>query len=233
MSIFQLTSSRRGWQNGWKTKEDKPVFQLTSSRRGWRCKQSWFYQWINISTHILTKRMTTRIFQKNWNFLFQLTSSRRGWQIPTTEYWWLVDISTHILTKRMTAEPCSCECCEEFQLTSSRRGWLHEIGKTTLDVNFNSHPHEEDDHSYLYYEEDSPISTHILTKRMTRRQEVIDYVINISTHILTKRMTLLTMQKNITMLFQLTSSRRGWHWGASASSSIGSISTHILTKRMT
>ena len=98
-----------------------------------------------------------------------------------------------------------------FQLTSSRRGWLL-ILKFNLEI--------------------CPISTHILTKRMTRHTRRTDPEQNISTHILTKRMTrspslsigsclyfnshpheeddLKKGIKNKPFLFQLTSSRRGW-----------------------
>ena len=55
-----------------------------------------------ISTHILTKRMTVRTGRRNQRNEFQLTSSRRGWPtvtpIPISSFL----ISTHILTKRMT-----------------------------------------------------------------------------------------------------------------------------------
>ena len=123
------------------------------------------------------------------------------------------------------------------------------------------------------------ISTHILTKRMTLSCHWICVAFNISTHILTKRMTFhacvrvpLTEHFNshpheeddwnicanftVTELFQLTSSRRGWHdarnWRITPKRNFNShpheeddeyhherlerrkyISTHILTKRMT
>ena len=166
--------------------------------------------------------------------LFQLTSSRREWREHPTQqrsrvmhfnshpheeddnvHWWrccISEISTHILTKRMTL----------FCLRPCR-----------TDLYFNSHPHEEDDMSLRFCIEVISISTHILTKRMTV------YPINrqhsrsvISTHILTKRMTLYfktlkvwyinfnshpheedddnILSYDTDMLFQLTSSRRGW-----------------------
>ena len=164
------------------------IFQLTSSRRGWR-----------FMNHICMQRS-----------IFQLTSSRRGWR---TVYFRNViyfnshpheeddqmegpgktavhneTISTHILTKRMTA------------LCSSPESQTH----------FNSHPHEEDD-LYLVccWRSLADISTHILTKRMTVRSTSGGSPPVISTHILTKRMTYIWIFK-ATILFQLTSSRRGW-----------------------
>ena len=100
---FQLTSSRRGWRptichqrwainnfNSHPHEEDDlqsvipfgnvEIFQLTSSRRGWLAAIQEFSAKEFISTHILTKRMTSFSYS-----LFRLST-----------------ISTHILTKRMT-----------------------------------------------------------------------------------------------------------------------------------
>ena len=121
------------------------VFQLTSSRRGWQwwIRFQLLYKYFNshpheeddstespadripcISTHILTKRMTYRLVEESYLWKFQLTSSRRGWQdactrkmsrkyfnshpheeddVPSIPRQVVVAISTHILTKRMTA----------------------------------------------------------------------------------------------------------------------------------
>ena len=75
-------------------------------------------------------------------------------------------ISTHILTKRMTIG--------------------RELQRMHL-MNFNSHPHEEDDNMVCKSIEDRDISTHILTKRMT-----VPFLIFVRY-----------------IIFQLTSSRRG------------------------
>ena len=145
-------------------------------------------RFVKISTHILTKRMTRKLYWNSPNFTFQLTSSRRGWQydiVPHLEHQYFNShpheeddetgrnifsrsqiISTHILTKRMTTWVIMCEIVLEFQLTSSRRGWQFPMLNFPCII----------------------ISTHILTKRMTRLSE--SYV-EIS-------------------IFQLTSSRRGW-----------------------
>ena len=142
---FQLTSSRRGWQQEKKDKMHMSLFQLTSSRRGWRDHswqshdESYFNSHPheeddiiqnfpapsgNISTHILTKRMTVwRDVTMTDKEAFQLTSSRRGW-------------------------PPNCRRIrqrEAFQLTSSRRGWQGTLEATLWKKHFNSHPHEEDD----------------------------------------------------------------------------------------
>ena len=143
-------------------------------------------------------------------------------------------ISTHILTKRMTLFAIAIVSSDIFQLTSSRRGWLiffwfylsiffyfnshpHEEDDSVRynlkrhEVYFNSHPHEEDDCGRGGLDWDDVISTHILTKRMTQSYQLLRYL----------------------LLFQLTSSRRGWQRTDKRRGSSQVISTHILTKRMT
>ena len=68
---------------------------------------------------------------------------------------------------------------------------------------------------------------------MTELVQYQDYEEYISTHILTKRMTVNLQKTTATMLFQLTSSRRGWPLRTGKYRLCSSISTHILTKRMT
>ena len=188
--IFQLTSSRRGWQHILHQLQEVRIFQLTSSRRGWpfilapHCLQKHFnshpheeddnkcksemqgnvyfnshpheeddgflsahMEVIYISTHILTKRMTTLLY---YNMVLRAEI-----------------ISTHILTKRMTELVVDHIDGNVFQLTSSRRGWPEEFNEkydniifqltssrrgwqklrqlVNSNLNFNSHPHEEDD----------------------------------------------------------------------------------------
>ena len=101
--IFQLTSSRRGWPQQNNNVDVEKVFQLTSSRRGWPICRVYKNTITDISPHILTKRMTRRLFH-NQDILgrFQLTSSRRGWPHTGCNKRAERNISTHILTKRMT-----------------------------------------------------------------------------------------------------------------------------------
>ena len=124
----------------------------------------WYY---DISTHILTKRMTMMYVTVSESNVFQLTSSRRGWHDFHVTFIDCISISTHILTKRMTQEAFGETVGVTFQLTSSRRGWLNweenfqfqQIFQLTSSrrgwrndgrscawrIYFNSHPHEEDD----------------------------------------------------------------------------------------
>ena len=145
-------------------------------------KSSW------ISTHILTKRMTLRYGGQqrgsgiSTHILTKRMTLRYGGQQRGS------GISTHILTKRMTCEEWGFKFWGIFQLTSSRRGWPKNDYLTEEEMHFNSHPHEEDDNYTPTLQTLLYISTHILTKRMTMKENI------------------LVKQQE----FQLTSSRRGW-----------------------
>ena len=78
----------------------------------------------NISTHILTKRMTCKYVSTSGIEIFQLTSSRRGWPRCQRVH--------HCGISHFNSHPHE-EDDGKFQRRSSRRG------------HFNSHPHEEDD----------------------------------------------------------------------------------------
>ena len=146
----------------------------------------------HISTHILTKRMTEWICYCWRNRTFQLTSSRRGWRTSKRNSFSGRRISTHILTKRMTAS-ILYGCISTYIST-------HILTKRMTA-------------RYKILPEDTYISTHILTKRMTKSE--LEHILRliISTHILTKRMTIYEGNSwAYQILFQLTSSRRGWRW---------------------
>ena len=124
-----------------------------------------------------------------------------------------------------------------------------------LNSSFNSHPHKEDDVSFICYSPLSALSTHILTRRMTFLSFQIPHKICLSTHILTRRMTkvqrnLRTMQKPFNshphkeddaMKMQeilVTSSFNSHpHKEDDSSNTVIvaelNLSTHILTRRMT
>ena len=232
--LFQLTSSRRGWLqailhqntydhfNSHPHEEDDPPLWVVA-------------EIFDISTHILTKRMTIRSASIVPATIFQLTPSRRGWLCSQCSF---MNGWQHFNSHPHEEDGQSFNdfpfLLTVFQLTSSRRGWHW---------------------SWTGKHECNCISTHILTKRMTECQymdecankfqltssrrgwqkEVFEHncEICISTHILTKRMTVLFIPFPPQFPFQLTSSRRGWLYFASRPSCGYCISTHILTKRMT
>ena len=98
---------------------------------------------------------------------FQLTFSRRGWPLQDSDTLLFVIISTHILVKRMTMFVCLPGIRSIFQLTSSQGGWRTLLLLHHSVQHFNSHPHEEDDRSLGYWYMVLFFSTHILTRRMT------------------------------------------------------------------
>ena len=145
-----------------------------------------------ISTHILTKRMTAPIeaaikdlkyFNSHpheeddaamkeatyFTCIFQLTSSRRGWLFHIHLSCSSISISTHILTKRMTLRTLMLPILRVYFNSHPHEeddGLCFPLG--LLNWYFNSHPHEEDDLRNDGTANRSDISTHILTKRMTR-----------------------------------------------------------------
>ena len=104
-----------------------------------------------ISTHILTRRMTSALCHRKPHLLFQLTSSQGGWRYADKVYEGDNFISTHILTRRMTYCLIFYRIPSIFQLTSSRGGWRWRKKQ-------------------IY--ETRTISTHILTRRMTKQQSI-------------------------------------------------------------
>ena len=103
-----------------------------------------------------------------------------------------------------------------FQLTSSRRGWQMPQSQRVYADYFNSHPHEEDDLSGLLNISGQIISTHILTKRMTRQAQHWTRQINFNSHPHEEDDTTWRRIHLMTQQFQLTSSRRGWPRGSSS-----------------
>ena len=114
---------------------------------------------LGISTHSLTKRLTSGEHYAVATFTFQLTASRRGWR--NLEFWsehckghfnsqpheeadvaigLMANsgiISTHSLTKRLTEHSSDHPWRTwSFQLTASRRGWQHADIETKRSIIF-------------------------------------------------------------------------------------------------
>ena len=93
--------TKRMTPNPWKN-ITRSIFQLTSSRRGWL-----HLKWIEAKQQHFNSHPHEED-DGHWNhvyspaFVFQLTSSRRGWHWPDGSVCVSNHISTHILTKRMT-----------------------------------------------------------------------------------------------------------------------------------
>ena len=209
------------------------LFQLTSSRRGW---QLWSIHWNSergISTHILTKRMTVRKQIQVHLKAFQLTSSRRGWRYSLWIWWMDRYFNSHPHEEDDSGWNWIIRNCSYFNSHPHEEDDWHMEEQAMLKLYFTSHPPEEDDVASILFVFTNPnISTHILTKRMTFVCQCCLSMQSISTHILTKRMTVYQSNEINAYAFQLTSSRRGWQIPIKTLH-IWHISTHILTKRMT
>ena len=134
--------------------------------------------------------MTTRLFSVMTLNLFQLTSSRRGWRQSTIRWRTATYFNSH---------------------PHEEDDWKHEENRWWK-LYFNSHPHEEDDGNLQYAEEQQHISTHILTKRMTTDGYVRDGPLDdFNSHPHEEDDRVVTLRDCRKIIFQLTSSRRGWH----------------------
>ena len=146
------------------------LFQLTSSQGGWLLHNFSFFRNDNISTHILTRRMTMVVARltssllhfnshphKEDDFRYLIASENENisthiltrrmtsmlFALGTFTY-----ISTHILTRRMTSIRAFAMQAAVFQLTSSQGGWREVIPVKYSRSYFNSHPHKEDDSNF-------------------------------------------------------------------------------------
>ena len=209
------------------------IFQLTSSRRGWPSYKISFECHFHFNSHPHEEDDLTNEIKILSSIYFNSHPHEEDdnwWPFPVTpdinfnshpheeddlEFQWTdssYSISTHILTKRMT---------EIYEVIN----YLQNISTHILTKRMTLRKSCDRNTGH--------ISTHILTKRMTiwnlawKGQGVI------STHILTKRMTSAQTLHSLIRLFQLTSSRRGWQKMFDFLFQDRNISTHILTKRMT
>ena len=236
VNVFQLTASRRGWLTASKLCRrsiiyfnSQPHEEADGAGQFRECKA------YRISTHSLTKRLTSYMLRAFNDVIFQLTASRRGWSISCYSLSSYTCISTHSLTKRLTWD-------------ASDRGKCTDISTHSLTKRLTGR-------RWCRNGDLRPISTHSLTKRLTylklfystcfifqltaslrgwrlviilaitipyfnsQPHEEADgdlaVAINthrsISTHSLTKRLTtMLFWFLHLYQIFQLTASRRGW-----------------------
>ena len=157
---------------------------VTPSREAEKDYQGYFNSPPHKKNHIATTMINTVFFKISTHILTKRMTIIHSFAAPA------IYISTHILTKRMTdGFPTFCILCViSTHILTKRMTTLQQLVRLS-ERYFNSHPHEEDDYTSFFSNDFESISTHILTKRMTCALKV-------------------SCQKHI--LFQLTSSRRGW-----------------------
>ena len=165
----------------------------------------------DISTHSLTRRLTTARQAAKGTGVFQLTASQGGWRLMAISSTPQKPISTHSLTRRLTSIGVQLVISLEFQLTASQGGWPRTVVELCHARDFNSQPHKEADHS---------TDRHLLMHR-------------ISTHSLTRRLTTCTPRISDSFTFQLTASQGGWPISLYCSECPETISTHSLTRGLT
>ena len=146
---------------------DQKIFQLTSSRGGWQPASvlqfffsyfnshpheeddSFFEQFgypINISTHILTRRMTypSMMHSISGNISTHILTRRMTFKVINEHFCYT--ISTHILTRRMTKCFRFFSVCIGISTHILTRRMTSQFCTAHKHIqHFNSHPHEEDD----------------------------------------------------------------------------------------
>ena len=190
MLLFQLTASQGGWLEWVAWYVDAGVFQLTASQGGWHHVHRILCIHSDISTHSLTRRLTTSEASKPRRFAFQLTASQGGWRTVVPCVFRTDDISTHSLTRRLTD-------------ISSMISKVHH--------NFNSQPHKEADDSFLWVT--FIFDVFQLTASQGGWRDLVwpkSVVMAISTHSLTRRLTVFHVKHCRYGRFQLTASQGGW-----------------------
>ena len=201
---------------------------VTPSREAEKDYQGYFNSPPNKKNHIATTMINTVLFKISTHiFTRRMTATCTNTTVSNI-------ISTHILTKRMTVSVLPSGFVCSFQLTSSRRGWRTSRCSASLWILFQLTSSRRGWPRMIDYQfRINPISTHILTKRMTDPAGGSITLYCISTHILTKRMTytdincrdLLCISTHILTKRMTNISNIQICWII--------ISTHILTKRMT
>ena len=163
-----------------------------------------------ISTHILTKRMTIiHSFAAPAIYIStHILTKRMTDGFPT--FCILCVISTHILTKRMTTLQQLVRLSERyFNSHPHEEDDPDAAWQSATYCYFNSHPHEEDDNLWRErYQQKEHFNSHPHEEDDLSWYS-INWTLSISTHILTKRMTRLESVYDESVKFQLTSSRRG------------------------
>ena len=121
-----------------------------------------------ISTHSLTRRLTEHPIEYIQAMLFQLTASQGGWRIGSNErkYQWYFNSQPH--KEADVVARTVLFAYRKFQLTASQGGWPWTPPTVTSR---------------------RTISTHSLTRRLTRTAERYHRSGCISTHSLTRRLT--------------------------------------------
>ena len=144
---FQLTASQGGWLLNGRVINRAMKFQLTASQGGWRTCTSFASVPDFISTHSLTRRLTSFLYSSRLIVLFQLTASQGGWRSADRLHRRLhphFNSQPHKEADGDDGKPIDVGFL--FQLTASQGGWRR---------------------SKIWRKNAWKISTHSLTRRLT------------------------------------------------------------------
>ena len=166
--IFQLTASQGGWRQMLCCNPEYSNISTHSLTRRLTTNRRYLWKIWSISTHSLTRRLTERRYFDAQTAGFQLTASQGGWLLCSRSQGSASIISTHSLTRRLTG--LYMECCGHHR-------------------HFNSQPHKEADTTEQAQQIEQNISTHSLTRRLTGYWYAREKGKWISTHSLTRRLT--------------------------------------------
>ena len=187
------------------------LFQLTASRRGWRPltrRKMWLPHYFNSQPH--EEADASLVICIAWEVIFQLTASRRGWQ-SQAEYAAMRVTFQLTASRRGWHDQTGWKTdAGAFQLTASRRGWRNVLGKLRHWEDFNSQPHEEADGVIFLTNRTYTISTHSLTKRLTKASEKSKASNSFQLTASRRGWRDVSDNTGFILVFQLTASRRGW-----------------------
>ena len=177
---------------------------------------TWLRKWEErrkeISTHILTKRMT-KVKPNSFILLtFQLTSSRRGWPGKASRTWRTDYFNSHPHEEDDVYPLPQILLLYYFNSHPHEEDDFPKYFIFPYNLDFNSHPHEEDDwHRFLY---PCKFLTFQLTSSRRGWPDCVTFVPLIVAFQLTssrRGWPWLSVLHFLHTVFQLTSSRRGWH----------------------
>ena len=164
-----------------------------------------------ISTHSLTRRLTEHPIEYIQAMLFQLTASQGGWRIGSNErkYQWYFNSQPH--KEADVVARTVLFAYRKFQLTASQGGWPWTPPTVTSRRTISTHSLTRRlTRTAERYHRSGCISTHSLTRRLTGKRIAGSQQSSISTHSLTRRLTSICENLVEMGVFQLTASQGGW-----------------------
>ena len=122
--LFQLTSSRGGWQSHLRMDFSNTHFNSHPHKEDDVCYGDWWQSVHNFNSHPHEEDDDWWADQQEPGQNFNSHPHKEDDSPAIFARFWMSCISTHILTRRMTFPQFSWSAISSFQLTSSQGGWL-------------------------------------------------------------------------------------------------------------